>query len=86
MDTVLDYLSFFWPLGEIILKELTLKLVTLSDCHYYWLEISDPDSFGHIRAVHAEEWKFFHFCPQRNTLSKIELAKSLVMFAFPGIL
>ena len=27
VDTVLDYLSLFWPLGEINLKELTLKLV-----------------------------------------------------------
>ena len=65
MDTVLDYLSLFWPLSEIILKELTLKQTTLSDCVDYWLEISDPDSFGHITvtAVHADEWKFFHFCP-----------------------
>ena len=29
VDTVLDYLSLFWPLDEIILKELTLKLVML---------------------------------------------------------
>ena len=29
MDTVLDYLSLFWPLQEINLKELTLKLVML---------------------------------------------------------
>ena len=55
MDTVLDYLSLFWPLSEIILKELTLKQMTLSDCVDYWLEISDPDSFGHITAVHADE-------------------------------
>ena len=29
VDTVLDYLSLFWPLQEINLKELTLKLVML---------------------------------------------------------
>ncbi|CAH3165392.1 unnamed protein product, partial [Porites lobata] len=29
VDTVLDYLSLFWPLHEINLKELTLKLVML---------------------------------------------------------
>lgn len=29
VDTVLDYLSLFWPLDEISLKELTLKLVML---------------------------------------------------------
>ena len=29
VDTVLDYLSLFWPLREINLKELTLKLVML---------------------------------------------------------
>ena len=29
VDTVLDYLSLFWPLDEINLKELTLKLVML---------------------------------------------------------
>ena len=29
MDTVLYYLSLFWPLHEINLKELTLKLVML---------------------------------------------------------
>ena len=29
MDTVLDSLSLFWPLDEISLKELTLKLVML---------------------------------------------------------
>ena len=29
LDTVLDYLSLFWPLHEINLKELTLKLVML---------------------------------------------------------
>ena len=29
VDTVLDYLNLFWPLDEINLKELTLKLVML---------------------------------------------------------
>lgn len=29
VDTVLDYLSLFWPLDQISLKELTLKLVML---------------------------------------------------------
>lgn len=29
VDTVLDYLSLFWPLDEISLKDLTLKLVML---------------------------------------------------------
>ena len=29
VDTVLDYLRLFWPLGEINLRELTLKLVML---------------------------------------------------------
>ena len=29
VDTVLDYLSLFWPLDGISLKELTLKLVML---------------------------------------------------------
>ena len=63
VGTVLDCLSLFWPLDEIIIKELTLKLVMVSDCLDYWAEISDPDSFGHIRVVHAEERKLFHFCP-----------------------
>ena len=47
IDNVLDYLSLFWPLDEINLEELTLKLVMLIAL--------TTDFFGHIRAIYAEE-------------------------------
>ena len=50
VDTVLDYLSLFWPLHEINLKELTLKLVMLIALTT-GQRCQTLRFFGHIRAI-----------------------------------
>ena len=50
VDTVLDYLSLFWPLQEINLKELTLKLVMLIALTT-GQRCQTLRFFGHIRAI-----------------------------------
>ena len=52
--TVLDYLSLFWPLHEINLKELTLKLVMLIALTT-GQRCQTLTFIEHIRAIYAEE-------------------------------
>ena len=55
VDNVLDYLSLYWPLDKITLKELTLKLVMLIALTTG--QRCQTDIFGYVREVHGEEWR-----------------------------
>ena len=84
VDTVLDYLSFFWPLDEISLKELTLNLVMLialttgQRCQTLtFLDISE-------RYMQKNE-KCFNFA-LTDRLKQDKSGKVFKMFAFTSIL